>query len=153
MIVTCVDNYCKERHLLLPINADAKIMDDNFIVLMGYTVDSQTTEYMLTKERDYTVHGIMAYDGQVRFLLQDDDGFPVFCPDNLFVTKDSHIYWDWCTSTYEVEGKPLLIVGYPEITTPKDYSNLIDLIKRNKNGIDRFLQYKAHYEEYMNVIG
>ena len=148
MIVTCIENVCNSSVLLLPIHADEPLNDDNFVVVMGYSVNNQTMEYSLKKGMDYTVYGILCYAGEIRFLVQDENGWPFFCPECLFVVKDHQAYWEWSVSTFTIAGKSLLIMGYPEIKSKENYSNLIDLIKKNDVGIRGFLEYKDYYEKY-----
>ena len=84
MTVLCHATCCNESVLLLPLRATDSVGDDNFALLMGYTVASEITKYHISKGTEYIVYGILVYKNQVRYLIQDDDGMPIFSPDELF---------------------------------------------------------------------
>lgn len=146
MIVVCLTDCYKEPVLLLPTQVNTPIDDENFVVVMGYTVDSQITEYHITKNVEYTVYGFFVYRNQIRYLIQDNDGIPVFCPKELFSVKKPDVYWDWEVASYSIEDKSLLLIGYPAMCG--GYEELIDLISRKENAIKRFLKYKDFYNNY-----
>ena len=74
MTVICEKTCCNESVLLLPMQADASIGDDDFALLMGYTVESEITEYHVSEGAEYVVYGILVYKNQIRYLIQDNDG-------------------------------------------------------------------------------
>lgn len=151
MTVMCKKTCCNESVLLLPMQVDASIEDDNFVLLMGYTVESEITEYHITEGIEYIVYGILVYKNQIRYLIQDNDGMPVFCPDELFHIGKSNVYWDWEIISFPVDGMPLVIIGYPAMEA--SYDALIDLVTRKKDAIKNFLKYKGHTEMYGEVLG
>ena len=151
MTVICEKPCCNESVLLLPMQVDASIGDDNFVLLMGYTVESEITEYHVTEGAEYVVYGILVYKNQIRYLVQDNDGMPVFCPDELFHIGKPNIYWDWEVISFLVDGMPLFIIGYPAMEGA--YDKLIDLAVRNEDAIKQFLKYKDHSEIYSDIHG
>lgn len=150
MTVLCKKTCCNESVLLLPMRVDDSVGDDNFALLMGYTVDSEITEYHITEGTEYIVYGILVYKNQVRYLIQDNDSMPVFCPNELFCIEKSNVYWDWGIESFLVDGMPLLIIGYPAMEG--SYEMLIELVKRKKDAIEKFLTYKEYTKKYCNIL-
>lgn len=151
MTVVCIEyQLCDEAILLLPTEETTSVGDDNFVLMMGFTVDQRITEYRVTKGREYTVYGILSYKGQVRFLIQDDAAMPVYCPGELFRIRTSGVYWDWGVASFSVGNIPLLLVGYPVMEG--GYDELIDLVARKDEAFKQFLKYKDYAEKYKDLI-
>lgn len=150
MTVICIKQCCEESVLLLPLQKSASIEDDNFALLMGYTVDQEITEYNITIGREYTVYGFLVYKNQVRFLIQDNDGLPFFCPDALFQIQQTEVFWDWEMTSFFVEDMPLYLVGYPAME--RNYSTLIDLVVKKNEAVKRFLEYKDRCKKYSALL-
>lgn len=142
MTAICKERRCNESVLLLPLQVDTTIDDNSFALLMGYTVDSEYTEYHISKGVEYIVYGILIYRNQIRYLIQDDDGMPIFCPEELLLIQNRSVYWDWEVLSFFLEGMPLVLIGYPAMEGA--YDKLIDLVERREKAIKRFLQYKDY---------
>ena len=151
MTVTCSMNSINESALLLPTKANMALDDDNFVVLMGYTVDSLTTEYHISVGVEYQVYGILFHKNQIRYLVQDDDARPIFCPDQLFRVQQANVSWDWEIESFVVDDAPLALVGYPAMEG--GYDELIKLAFRENAAVKRFLKYKDYLQTYGDVMG
>lgn len=89
--------------------------------------------------RDYVVYGILEYDGEKRFLVQDDSNIPSFHSSKLFQIINSNSDFEWETKIFLINDKQLLITSYNNIL---NYNNLIELIEKKPKAIRIFLDYK-----------
>ena len=150
MIVTCTVNKLIEPVLLLPEQVDTALDDENYVVLMGYTVDNAITEYHISKGTEYRVYGILFHKNQIRYLIQDDDSRPVFCPSQLFCIKQANVSWVWEMEIFTADEEPLAIVGYPAMEG--GYDELIHLVTRKDAARKRFLKYKDYVQRNEELI-
>ena len=76
MKVRCKKKSGYYQFLVIPYNLE--LDNEDVASSEGATSDTGELEYDLTLEHDYTVYGIVVIDGEIRYLLQDDHGYPGF---------------------------------------------------------------------------
>lgn len=113
----------------------------------GATSDTGELNYDLTPECDYITYGIVVLDGEVRYLLQDDRGYPGFFPCGLFEVLKSALPLDWEIAEYHLHGKVMLVIGYSDLVNK--YSHLRGILLAEPHDIKVFLEEK---ERMMNMF-
>lgn len=124
--------------LVLPLDINEEMSDENFVVT-DLEASGSIIGYDLSVGREYVVYGILEYDCEKRFLVQDDSNIPSFHSSKLFQIIDSNYDLEWETKTFLVNDKQLLITSYYDIL---DYNSLIQLIEKKSEAIRIFLDYK-----------
>ena len=124
--------------LVLPKLLNKEMSDENFVVL-DLEATGGIMGYDLSLGSEYLVYGILEYDKEIKFLIQDDSNIPIFYSSKLFQIIDSNADLEWGTKTILVNDKELLINSYDDLL---NYNNLIDLILKKPQAIKNFLAYK-----------
>lgn len=139
MKVKCINNKnANIEPLVLPLNINEEMSDKNFVVT-DLEASGSIIGYDLSVGREYAVYGILEYDCEKRFLVQDDSNIPSFHSSKLFQIIDSNYDFEWETKIFIVNGKKLLITSYYDIL---NYNRLINLIEKKNNVFRIFLNYK-----------
>ena len=139
MKVKCIINRnANITPLVLPLDINEEMSDENFIVT-DLEASGSFIGYDLSVGREYGVYGILEYDCEKRFLVQDDSNIPSFHSSKIFQVIDSNYDLQWETKIFLVNGKKLLITSYYDIL---DYNVLIELIEKKPKAIRIFLDYK-----------
>lgn len=143
MIVICKENQSRCAPLVLPRDINEEISDENFVVSSEwYTIDSIISGYSVTVSQEYRVYGVLCFNGEVRYLIFDDNNMPGFFPSSLFEIGQMNVLFDWEIKEYLVGPLALLFVGFPELC--ESYSNLVGLIDCQRKSIERILEYKEY---------
>lgn len=140
MKVKCKKNAGNDSFLVIPYELNADSEKEDVASSEGATSDDGMLTYDLTPERDYLVCGITILDGAVRYLLQDDSGYPGFFPSGLFTVLRSPLPLDWEIAEYHLRGKTMLVIGYPELVS--EYAHLRGILLGAPQAIRIFLEAK-----------
>lgn len=147
MIVTCLNNKYEKQLLVLPNQETKTVKFDEFVIVSGwYSIYQQLVGYSITVDKKYTVYGILQYDSQLYYLIQDEEAMAVFVPHSLMKICDNTIPFDWTINSFELEKGTLLIIGYNELTL--NYKALCDLIEQKGVAVRHFLEYKTQVERW-----
>lgn len=147
MKATCLNNKYEGRACVLPTDENRKVKFDDLIVLGGwYSICRELVGYSITSDKEYVIYGIMQYDGELYYLIQDDDALPVFVPHSLMQVCDNAIPFDWTMNVFELENGTLLVIGYNELTV--NYRAMCDLINEDGIAVKHFLNYKLQAERW-----
>ena len=79
-------------------------------------------------------------DGEIRYLLQDDHGYPGFFPSSLFEVLQSGLPLDWEIAEYHFRKKTMLVIGYSNLVN--QYSHLRGILLLQPNDVKIFLRTK-----------
>ena len=143
MLVTCLNDKYDKQLLVLPTQENKTVKFDELIIGSGwYSVSQELVGYSITVDKKYLVYGILQYDGQLFYLIQDENAMAVFVPHSLMKICDNTIPFDWSINSFELEKGTLLIIGYNELTL--SYKAVCDLAEHKSNAVRYFLEYKAH---------
>lgn len=141
MTVSCkVTKNADISPLVLPYDNTKPISENNFINTIEESTGGMRLGYALTLEQTYIVYAVLIYQNNIRFLLQNDDGIPMFYSSELFAIVDKSVCFDWEINTIPVSGSFLTVLGYHSITS---YSSIRDMIEFSPHAISDFLEYKA----------
>ena len=147
MVVSCLNNKYDKQVLVLPTQEDKTVQFDDLIIVGGwYSIFKEQIGYSTTIAQQYTVYGILQYDSQLYYLIQDDDNLAVFVPHSLMKICDNAIPFDWSINSFELEKGSLFIIGYNELTI--SYKSMCNLINQESTAVRNFLEYKAHIEHW-----
>lgn len=146
MTVICMSSISRTPPIVIPCEQESNLNINNFAVIDGYTIDSNTSGYRITLGARYQVYGLLLFREQIRYLIQDDKGIPIFCPSDLFGIESSSVYWDWEIAQYAILNTVLVFIGYPDVSA--SYQKLIELIESKPNAIESFLSYKEYTLKY-----
>ncbi len=99
----------------------------------GTFPESQT---LITKGKDYVVHAIAVFEGNVCFQIVDDADVPFFTWASLFTVVDRSIPIDWECNLF-AEKEPRLVIGPSFISSSlQAYSRMANLADRDQ--LDKF---------------
>jgi hypothetical protein len=146
MKVICLNNVCSIPPLVLPRAANKKLDSDNFTCYSGCTISHSIFGHDISVDKIYEVYGIMVYNGQTRYLIQDDRQIPVFCPSALFQINNTSVFWNWKVREFEIGNKKMLIISDDQFID--SYSKLIDLVDGKPSAVKSFLDSKKFMENY-----
>ena len=138
MKVRCKKKSGYYQFLVIPYNLE--LDNEDVASSEGATSDTGELEYDLTLEHDYTVYGIVVIDGEIRYLLQDDHGYPGFFPSSLFEVLQSGLPLDWEIAEYHFRKKTMLVIGYSNLVN--QYSHLRGILLLQPNDVKIFLENK-----------
>ena len=142
MLVTCLNDKYDKQLLVLPTNENNSVKFDELIIGSGwYSISQQLVGYSITAGKEYWVYGILQYDGQLYYLIQDEDAMAVFVPHSLMKICDNTMPFDWSINAFELEKGTLLIIGYNQLTI--NYKAVCDLAEQKGIAVRHFLEYKA----------
>ena len=102
--------------------------------------DQISFAFLLDPDAVYPVYGILHYRDGLRYLVQNENGLPVFIPRQLFKIEEPRIPLDWQIAEYKFQEQSLLIISYDTIT--ESYPALCDLIELRPEAVRAFLDYK-----------
>lgn len=145
MVVRCLKNELDNSPVLvLPTQEDREIGDEDFVYSKeDYIYAKKFHEYALTIDKEYVVYGILQYDGQLRYLVEDDFEEVFFFSSELFDICDASVPFEWTVAKFDLklEKGTLFVLGYDALTN--SYADLLDLLDMKYSAIKKFFDYKA----------
>lgn len=138
MKVRCNKNSGDYHFVVIPY--DIKSDAEDIASLEGETLNANELKYDLTLGRDYAAYGIIIINGDIRYLLQDDCGYPGLFPCGLFEVLQSGIPLDWEIAEYHLREKTMLVIGYSDLVN--QYSHLRGILLLEPDDIKIFLENK-----------
>lgn len=103
------------------------------------TLEKNIVRYGVKIGKEYTVHGILSYKNQNRFLIIDEMNEWSFIPCEIFVVYDNNINKNWFYNHYVTNSGLLSIISYSYITN--DYNSFVKLIEGDSDIIYSLYKY------------
>jgi hypothetical protein len=105
-------------------NSGEKLAPKHFAV--GYSTSSI---FHIGVGKQYFVYGIALWRGLLSYLIVGDYDRPEFCPSDLFEVRDSRLSpgWHFVFLGQNDETWVNAVWGYPELTDPQYYDQLVNL--------------------------
>ncbi len=110
------------------------------------TGDASKLYFDLTVGQEYVVYGIVVYHGEVRYLVQNDHGYPEFLPAGLFEISDSDIPICWEIGEMHLSEESIFVIGYSDLV--HEYAHLRGLLQLEPRDVKIFLEFKQRVLEW-----
>lgn len=97
--------------------------------------DTRHGEFPLSVGRTYDVHGMALYEAVLVFLVEREDGDPVWAPHDLFAVEPMRLPEDWHFATHG-PGEPEAVWGYEDLV--RSVEDFRALLESREDAIDAF---------------
>ncbi len=112
-------------------------------------LSSKITHMALSKEKVYTVYGILLAQESLEYLIFDDYEMPMWYSADLFEVEDYSFSSNWYYNFWGYDKFGVTAVwGYYELVTMQEHFN--GLSDQNEEDIEIFFKYKKKVDEKLN---
>ena len=127
--------------VLCTANSGEKLAPKHFAV--GYSTSSI---FHISLGAEYVVYGIALWRGLLSYLIVGAYDRPVFYPSDLFEVRDSRLSPGWHFAFFGQNDETWVnaVWGYPELTDPQYYDQLVNL---DENALQTFQKRRQEMDE------
>lgn len=146
MLVKCIKTTAKAVPLVLPPDIQSPLGEANYCSSDEYfTIDSAVDGYSLSCGKVYRVYGLLTVNGELRYLIVDEDNIPGFFPECLFQVVSHDAPAEWISREYIGPDAAVFYTAYPELNT---YQDIPGIMEHRPSSVKRFIELKEWLEKW-----